>query len=1157
MLKLFKFSHDLYQLCGIIPLITLKGEIFVAVFVSPTYFDCIDCATKKASLLNAGLDNPVILFCEDKLSLSVEKALVKYSNGTFGTEVLSFGRYLQKVFPNRKTLSKEGSAMVVKKILTSLKDQLLAFKKTGASPSLSVKTAELIAQLKSAKVTPGALLDCVQLCPANVKSKIHDLAIIYQNYEDFLAKNGLTDSSNSLSDMIPALEKDDKIKSARVIFVGYSSVTKQSCDVMKKILSLAKSCDFFAVSGNNKDLYTDEFLNFALSLTGEKAINCPSELETDAVRLLDGVLNPEYFTKVGLYSDKIHFFEGKDVADETDFVCATIRKKILDGYRYQEIAIGVGNFGDYKAVLSRKLKDYEIPFFADDKKTLVTHPFSRLVNDAIKATIKKLDLTEIKKVINSGLFISDKSVSDLFIRLLTENSVTPNSFISQDNFLTSLEKRDDLAFETGVITQKQHELSTFIKNFPKTATASAFVDLVSTFAKNVSGCDREESGTNYDLLIKKLEFLGADEEKSFLTSGKTAFFNLLDEIKNILGNEIITSDEFLKILRSGEEACEISLIPEHIDCVYLSELKNCRNKKYSCLFAVGLSGEVPNVKPDTALLLDSDIASLDALSVSIEPKIRVVNDREKEATVVALASFKDCLYLSYSLTTASGKATVKSDLYDYLLSIFSSKDKKATPLTRNSFYKPMGDEVLDDLRESYPYLALRPALFSLLSDGDDYKNGATDSLQGASAFYEALKDYQDGAFSPLANLLIGNENAPLKININFPVSNYFTRRQVSATTIENFYTCPYKCFIKYGVGVSDSLDPEIKALDFGNVLHTVAELFAPEIDKMQSEEDCIKRANELVENLFEDNKYKRFLKREDNAYSYYLTKKEAEKLCVELYRQSKNSDFITVGSEVWFADWGDTKYKALQLKTKDGVYKLHGKVDRVDKFGNFVRIIDYKTGNAKNKSQDKKFYSGQNIQLYLYLNAFTPNGEKCAGAYYYAVNDNFLGEDEKPVAMFGKTLLDEEVILASDKTLCDPSVSSSSVIEVKRKTTKTKGATLSGNLTDENTINCYKKYAKLITEKALDHIINGVAVPSPYEGACAYCEYGSICGKDDGDGYKERQVSFVSAQTILDAVSAEEKTKKQSENVSNGKNAEETNRATKNINQEGENGNVE
>ena len=177
------------------------------------------------------------------------------------------------------------------------------------------------------------------------------------------------------------------------------------------------------------------------------------------------------------------------------------------------------------------------------------------------------------------------------------------------------------------------------------------------------------------------------------------------------------------------------------------------------------------------------------------------------------------------------------------------------------------------------------------------------------------------------------------------------------------------------------------------MFRTVAELFSPEIEKMQSEEDCRKRALELVDELFtKEPKYKRFLKREDNAYSYYLTKKEAEKLCVELYLQSKNSDFKTIGNEVWFADWGDNKYKALKLKTKDGFYKIHGKVDRVDKYGDYVRIIDYKTGNAKNKSQDKKFYLGQNIQLYLYLNAFTPNGEKPAGAYYYAVNDNFFDD---------------------------------------------------------------------------------------------------------------------------------------------------------------------
>ena len=133
----------------------------MAIFTSKTYFDCIDSAASYAASFGVSLTEKIILFCEDKLTLSLENALVEKAGGAFGAEVLSFGRYAGKVNPEKKSLSKEGSAMVVKKILANKHGELKALGALKASPSLANKTAELIAQLKSAKVTPDLLFSAL------------------------------------------------------------------------------------------------------------------------------------------------------------------------------------------------------------------------------------------------------------------------------------------------------------------------------------------------------------------------------------------------------------------------------------------------------------------------------------------------------------------------------------------------------------------------------------------------------------------------------------------------------------------------------------------------------------------------------------------------------------------------------------------------------------------------------------------------------------------------------------------------------------------------------------------------------------------------------------------------------------------------------------
>lgn len=1082
----------------------------MAIYTSKTYFDCIEGAVDKATSFGVSLDNRVVLFCEDKFALSLEKALVLKAGGAFGAEVLSFGRYISKVFPDRKTLSKEGSAMAVKKILSEKSQSLKVLGGMSHSPSLAVKTAELIAQLKSAKVTPSDLFNCLGECPLNVASKLFDVALIYQGYEDFLAEKGLTDSSNGLSDMIIALEKDENIRSANVILVGYSSVTKQSCEVMEKLLSLCKSCDFYTVSGDNTDLYTNEFLAFTKKLTGEKPTATKSSVISEANQILERLFNPEKFTKEGLYSEKVAIFEGKSILDEVDYVCSQIKKRVVvDGYRYSDIAIGVAELEPYSLLLRRKLSDFNLPYFADEKRSLSSHPLSNLITHAIKASLRK-DLSEIKKVIRSSLFITDKTLSDKLLRIMTESSVTARSFMDEDFIPSSSDGLEN--FDNAVLTNKRLALSLFIKSFPQRATAKAYVDLIEKFAKYCTG-DIEDSFSPINLLASKLDGMGADEERTFLLSATNSFFAVLDEIRNILGDETLSGEDFLKVLISGEEASEISLIPEYYDSIYVSEIKNLRFEKYPCLFILGLSGNVPPIKMDTALLLDSDISKLEALAVSVEPKIRVVNDREKEATALSFASFENELNLSYSLTTADGKATVKSEILDYIENIFSSTNKKITVLNRNSLSASSSDTEEEDFRQALPYMSLRTAMLSLLSDGDDYKNGAISDLTGASSFYKALERIDGGKNLNTANELISNVNEDVKLKINFPSTNCFSKGAVSASFIETFYSCPYKCFLKYGVGVKDTLSSEIRSLDFGNILHNVAELFSPRLKEVKSEEDCIKIANELTDKIFEEAKYSRFLKRPDFAYSSLLTKKEAEKLCIELFKQSKNSKFQTVGNEVWL--------DRLPLLSKKGIYHLVGKVDRVDKYKNYVRIIDYKTGNAKNKSSENNFYAGQNLQLYLYLNAFTANGDKPAGAYYYAVNDDFKKEDDTSI-MYGKTLDDEEIISASDEEFYNGDQEKSAIHEITRKTAK--GVTsYDGKLIDDKTLNGYMKYAKLMVEKAVDNVLDGVIIPSPYEKACDYCEFGGICGRDKGKKSDYRSVKWVNSKHIIQAVEMAEK----------------------------------
>ena len=128
-------------------------------------------------------------------------------------------------------------------------------------------------------------------------------------------------------------------------------------------------------------------------------------------------------------------------------------------------------------------------------------------------------------------------------------------------------------------------------------------------------------------------------------------------------------------------------------------------------------------------------------------------------------------------------------------------------------------------------------------------------------------------------------------------------------------------------------------------------------------------------------------------------KAEAKRYCFKTYSYFANSDFKPTHFE-----------HKLDVPLFDGRVKLHGKVDRIDTFGDYYRIIDYKTGSVK--GDDKLLFNGTKLQLYLYPNAI--KDKTLAGTYYMPIGGDY--HTDLPTQMVeGKTLRNLDSIYAQDR----------------------------------------------------------------------------------------------------------------------------------------------
>ena len=85
-----------------------------------------------------------LIFCEDRLTLLTERALVQALGGTFLTDVTTFARFLSG---EAKVLSKQGSVMVTNALLQACEGQTTCFGKGSAGV-----VYETIAQLSASRV---------------------------------------------------------------------------------------------------------------------------------------------------------------------------------------------------------------------------------------------------------------------------------------------------------------------------------------------------------------------------------------------------------------------------------------------------------------------------------------------------------------------------------------------------------------------------------------------------------------------------------------------------------------------------------------------------------------------------------------------------------------------------------------------------------------------------------------------------------------------------------------------------------------------------------------------------------------------------------------------------------------------------------------------
>lgn len=1023
-----------------------------------------------------------IVFCEDRLTLIAERAMTQKLGGSFRSYVTTYARALKS---RGRVLSKQGSVMVIDGIVSALQKEgrLKRFSRGGMPRGTAKSLFETIAQSASSSVDAETLkAGAERLENGILKDKISDIAEIYAEYETFLKQNGYVDESGYLALLPEYLTSTGELDGADVYFLCYGSFTSQAAKTLKAAFCRAGNVTGIFCFGN-EDFYTgsalSSFLKAAEEYTREngKLKDEPGDkpyektsgtiraedkgvpLEKEAEVLRKGLFNPTAFSRgrKKYPTGAVCLFEAEDKNDEAEKIAVAIKSRMSrdPSFRYRDFAVLVSDINGYTPAVKKAFSQYKIPFFLDEKRSLKTHPLSAFLLSCFEAVKTGLSPEAVDAVLANPFFGEADEYRNYLLKYANFRggakreikSATARGGVQSESDDGPFRKKKNNApeYNEEQLRDKREKLLSLVSLIKRQAKAAEFCEAVRGII-NISDAEarlKEMTDRVDDVALKG--YLGQISE---------AIERLLCECETLLGSREMSVSEFENVLSDGLDATEISLIPVKTDAVFVGDVNESRIEKVRVLFAAGMNENVPKTTSDTALISDRELEKLAEVKAKMEPTVAQVNLRGREDTALNLCTFTEGAYFSYALPSDGTEAAL-SEVLRYVSALFCNTDGSDLKVQ-----KGWSDEDF-----IYRCSAPAPARLCWYEERErNEKNGVRYS-ERCNSLEQALARYEEGG--AWAQAAIESEEQTGFISCGEKL--FFRGGKISPSALETYFSCPFKHFMRYGLGVKEREEQSVMATDSGNFVHALLQRVADRFSCLKSEEEARGYSRQIGEELLKQPPYCYAADTRSGEYAASRLLEEGAEAAAAAFSQVKGSLYRVAETE----------------KTVETSF-FRGKIDRVDETDDFVRIVDYKTGAIDDGAS--AYYTGRKIQLQLYMTA--AKGDKIpAGVFYFPASLAFSEDGAAPFQMKGFFCGDADAVTAGDPVMASGEKGTKSEFFAAKN-----GETRNTHSMDRLTFSDFIDYSVYVSSGARKEIAQGFIGVSPHKNACDYCSFGGVCG---------------------------------------------------------------
>lgn len=985
---------------------------------------------------------PIIMLVLDPATYVTERRLAEFMDekGFTTVRVVGFSRLAYQVFQSLGKVRRTGLSDIGKKLLLRLvmkrqSGSLELLGQVAKQPHFADIVQQLLTECHNFKIDADGLRQGAEQVESIVlQRKLKELAHLMDSYEALAGEVG-ADGQDQLSELIDDLPLSPLLKNSHVIIDGFHWFTPLQMELVHTLVGLAKDSIItltlppelaklkvepskLRLFSRTHEVFTELYNQYGKAMTIRKfgdthRFKSPVVKEL-ATRYFDGP------AKGNTTGQTLPFTYAYNREREADAVCRQILKEMeRPNRRWRDMAIMLRESETYGDVLEKALKRYEIPYFSDRTRPIVSHPLGELLLGLLEVVRRNFNHDAIFRLLKTDFWnLSRAQVDELenyclefgirdfmwlkehwnymrYNRFVTEETLDEAGPAGAGNEVTGAGSETTSAGRetTGVGREIADNMGTTNTNrvplegeIDRCARVNECRDVVMAQLRPLwEFAKKAHTGSQWcEFLYKTLVAIGVPrrlyewtesareagdiEDASAHEQMYKQVIGLFDEVMKLELDDDLTVAELELLLEEGIANVTYSLVPPSLDHVTVTTIERGYTREHAVVFLMGLNdGVFPQHIGDEGLLNDGERAALKAAGLTLAEGALVRAFNENFLLYLACTRCTEQLYLSCAKSsegdTDDGGALemgLPLKRWQQLGYVGSGDD---VPLT-------IPDEQLTDyLWRPEQSLHLLAGQMSTLAHGDDMA-----PIWRSVYEWTRQNEYKDRLRLATRGALDSNEVPVVERDIVQALLFRNDALSGSVTRIERYQKCPFAFYAQYGLKLDDRPVKQFGAPEIGTFLHESLRVMGQRLLHEQKQWRHITDENKdaLCNAVIEEIAAEVHLGEEGNVYEIVLRQRLEDTLrrtVARLSDWSRKSAFDTKYLEQNFGS-GKQSWPPVMIPLGGANHiRLQGQLDRVDEWSDGSRtyglVVDYKTGNIKVTASE--IYYGLKLQLVTYL----------------------------------------------------------------------------------------------------------------------------------------------------------------------------------------------